>query len=172
MVSGEATQGGKTSRARETDMRKIFGCFLMVSVVVAGFGGSPVKAKKKDARRVVVSHYNGPAIGTPSTYYACVPSFGCVDFSPYRGERSVSFDIQDAAGLPVYAQVGQWVLAEPNNYIADKDMMSFCGKTTRPFRIDPKKGDLVVYIWGASGPVPDCPGVATFGDVTATFTKK
>ena len=153
-------------------MRKIFGCFLMVSVVVAGLGGSPVQAKKKGVRRVEVRHYDGPMIGTASTYYTCMYEYGCVDFSTYGGERSVTFNIKDAAGLPVYAQVGQWVVAAPNNYIDDEDMVSFCGKTTRPFRIDPKKGDLTVFIWEAGGPVPACPGVATAGDVTATFTKK
>ena len=153
-------------------MKRIFGCFLMVSVVAAGLGGSPVQAQKKSRPRVEVRHYDGPIIGTPSTYYSCVESYGCVDFTPSLRERKVSFKIEDGAGLPVYAQVGQWDLSGPDPTIDDKDMMSFCGKTTRPFRIDPKKGDLMVMIWEASGPVPDCPGIATQGDVTATFTRK
>lgn len=155
-------------------VRRVLGCFVMASLVLAGAGGSPAHAKNLDAGRVAVESYNGPVIGTQSgPYYACSSEhrLGCVNFTWRRGERTVSFEIQDTSGLPVYAQVGQWVLSEDTRYIRDRDMVSFCGKTTRPFRIDPKKGDLTIFIWDAEGPVPDCPGAGSAGDVVATFTK-
>ena len=84
--------------------------------------------------------------------------------------RGASVSVQDFSGFPVYAAVGQWVLTGPNLFIREKDFVFFCGKTTRPFRIDPKKGDLAAFIFDASGPVPGCPGLGTAGDVVATFS--
>lgn len=147
----------------------------MVSLAMAGLGGSPVHAKNSGAGRSAMEHYNGRVIGVHSgPYYACVPDdqLGCVEFSRRRGERAVSFEVVDTSDLPVYAQVGQWALAEDGTkYIDDRELISFCGKTTRPFKIDPKKGDLIVLIWEGPNPITNCPGLASAGDVFATFNR-
>ncbi len=155
-------------------VRRVLGCLVMVSLVLAGLGGSSVHAKNLDAARAEMEHYYGRVIGVHAgPYYACVSDrqVGCVEFTPRRGERAVRLEVVDYSGLPVYAQVGQWVLGDNTRYIDEKDLVSFCGRTTRPFQIDPKKGDLIVFIWEGPNSVTDCPGVASAGDVHATFIK-
>ena len=143
---------------------------LVMVVFAPALLASPVHAAHQG--RTAVEPYYGPWIGTASTQGFCSSEdhLGCINFTRERGERGVSFSVQDISGFPVYAAVGQWVLTGPNPFISEKDFVFFCGQTTRPFRIDPKKGDLTVFIFDASGPVPGCPGLGTAGDVVATFS--
>lgn len=151
-------------------MKRAFTRFLMVALTPALLT-SPVHAAHQG--RTAVEPYYGPMIGTVSTPGFCSSQnhSGCIKFPRHPGERAVSFSVQYISRLPVYAAVGQWVLTGPDPYIREKDMVFFCGQTTRPFRIDPKKGDLMVFIFDASGPVPGCPGLGTAGDVVATFSR-
>lgn len=152
-------------------MRKLLTMTLAGAVLTSALLGAPALAGKNTKRRVAEAPYTGAVLGTESTdggYCLTSPNIGCMDFTWLRGERSVVLEIRDATGLPVYGAVGQWIQGPDNNYTSD--MVYFCGKTTPPFKIDPKKGDLAVFLYDA-GPLPECPGVATSGKVVATFSR-
>ena len=151
-------------------MRKFLTMTIAGAVVVSAFVGSPALAGNKTGRRTVEAPYTGAVIGAEATDggFCLSAEFGCIDFMWLRGERSVTLEIQDATGLPVYGAVGQWVQGPDNLYV--EELRYFCGKTTPPYKIDPKRGELAVFIF-EGGPLPECPGVATSGRVVATFAR-
>ena len=116
--------------------------------------------------RTATGNYNTimitPPDGSPSAegHYS-----NGVRFKLRPGERFVSLSIQDEAGMPVRATVGQ-------DYDGDGKTEAeheFCGATTQPIKL---KGAAPVIVWAQEGPCADgTNAMATFGEVTATFTR-
>ncbi len=88
-----------------------------------------------------------------------------VEFKVRPGERTVSFTIQDDAGLPVRAVAAQDLDRDRRNDVEHE----FCGAIKKPIRVDPR---APVVVWVQEGPCADGRGaVSTFGTVTATFRR-
>lgn len=86
----------------------------------------------------------------------CVGEGSCLTFIPDRSERYVEISISDGTGTPAPFRV-------EINGIADV----FCGETTGSLSIEHA---TAVNVSAFAGAVPDCPGVATEGTATATFS--
>jgi hypothetical protein len=131
-------------------------------------------AEAKSSSRTNTVTYSSPAVGllgSPATG-ACSgeDGLGCVEFNVTKAEHHVSLKITDQSGQPVYATYSQ-DKTDAGGYgpIVGSMDGGFCGKTKKPVSIKPNQR-LTVFLY--EGPGPDgCPGVATSGTVTATFTK-
>ncbi len=87
---------------------------------------------------------------------------GCVRFTPKAGERYIHVEVQDAAGLDVYAYVNQD--ADGDGY-SDIDG-AICGRTEFPLRIVP---GVPVHVFVFTS-YTYCPGaVATHGTIEVTL---
>jgi hypothetical protein len=88
-----------------------------------------------------------------------------VAFTPRAGERFVSIVVQDESGLPAPAVVGQDLDGDG----VDDVTQDICGQSASPIAF--KRG-IDVVVWAQEGPCEDgTMGAATFGTVTATFTR-
>ena len=88
-----------------------------------------------------------------------------VTFSPRKGERHISVVVEDQSGLPARAVVGQDIDGDGvTEWIGE-----LCGATESPIRF--RKG-YDVTVAAQEGPCANnTVGMATFGTITATFTK-
>jgi len=150
-------------------MRKI-----TIVAVAAALASMPLSQAGAATRaRTAHANYATPAVGAfGQGAGACSQSngYGCVVFFVRRTEHHVSLSIRDQSGRPVYATYGQDRQPAggygPSNVSVEGD---FCGKTKRPVAIKPGRR---LYVFVYEGPGPNgCPGVATQGKVTATFTR-
>lgn len=80
-----------------------------------------------------------------------------------KGERFVTIGIVDAAGLPVYASVGQDL---DGDGITDEST-NICGKTAEPIASKPGY-EVTGFPWAVGR--TSYPGAATSGVVNATFS--
>ena len=88
-----------------------------------------------------------------------------VQFKVRKGERTVSFVIEDKSGLPARALVGRDL---DGNGIVDAEH-EFCGETTEPIALESR--DTLV-VWVQEGPCEGGePAIGTFGTITATFAR-
>jgi hypothetical protein len=148
---------------------------LLVGIMVAGVAWSQVAQAKASQGRTAKGSYATPAVGVAGEIGAgsCNQSngFGCVELFTRPNEHHVTVSISDMSGQPVYATWGQ-DSGDPGGYTPSQITIkgSFCGKTTKPLSITGGQR-LVVFIYEGPGPDPVCPGVATQGSITATFTK-
>ena len=136
---------------------------LAASLAVGAFAGpgSAGRRKVRKARAV----YESPAIGAGDATGTCVGANGCVTFGVGPKETSLSLEIEDSLGLPVYATVGQDL--NPDDQFYDV-LGKICGKTEKPFVIEPGI-PINIWLWPLPGLNPPCAGAASSGTVTATF---
>ncbi len=114
--------------------------------------------------------YSEPALGTAGLG-VCFQGTSCLFYGPpAAGETSFSVEIEDDLGHPVPATVIQDTNGD-GSYLATDDLsVGICGKTEEPVDIEAGKA-VSVWVWRA-GATPPCPGTATSGIATATFSRK
>ena len=148
----------------------------IVSLSVAALACSVMWSAAAQAKAVGHTNkvtYSSPAIGLfglGTGSCSGEDGLGCVQFNVNRSERHVSLKIKDQSGQPVYATYTQ-DNTQAGGYgpVLGSSGGDFCGSTKKPVSIKPGQR-LTVFLF--EGPGPDgCPGVATQGTVTATFTK-
>ena len=137
----------------------------MAIAIVAGSLAAPSAAGRKPKARKATAVYDSPAIGGGDATGVCSGSNGCVSFGVGPKETTLTLTIEDAAGLPVSATVGQDT--DPSNATTEV-VGRFCGTTEEPMTIEPGIA-VTVWLWLLPGANPACPGAATSGTVTATF---
>ena len=126
----------------------------------------PVASSAAKGSRTATGEYNTIGIDTddPPTSGEAQLTNGVV-FKPRKGERFVSVTLEDQSGLPARAVVGQDLDGDGVRDSATE----ICGATTSPIKF--RKG-IDVMVVAQEGPCSDnTVAMATFGTVTATFTK-
>ncbi|MDQ4125776.1 MAG: hypothetical protein M3134_09280 [Actinomycetota bacterium] len=100
--------------------------------------------------------YCDPGISEP-------PSRGCVRFPVKKGDRYVSFRIDDLTTLPVLG-----VAVDSHGRV----LGLFCGATEQPFRLAPDAAH--VDVWAVVGNCPEVPqpSLPTTGTITASFSRR
>jgi hypothetical protein len=157
----------KEARVRRA-LTVLVALILLVGALAAP-GAEAKKRKKKPSRtRTVETTYSEPAVGTAGIG-VCFQGSSCVFVEPVKGERYASVEITDEFGLPVYASIIQDTSGDGNYLATDDSTTHICGKTTEPLEIEPST--VTVWIWQGPGAVPPCPGLASSGTVTTTFSK-
>jgi len=76
--------------------------------------------------------------------------------------------IEDDLGQPVPASVIQDTNGDGSFLVTDDLTVGICGATDEPVEIEPGKA-VSVWVWRA-GVNPPCPGTASSGTATATFS--
>lgn len=154
-------------------MRKIT-IVMLLALVAPGLLASPVTAGKKKRppkpRKIELS-YAAPAYGTAGAG-VCFQGESCLFFGPpVKKERFFSVEIVDDLGTAVYASVIQDT-NEDGNYLATDDLtVPICGETEEPIEIERAK-PVSVWVWQGPGADAACPGGASSGTATATFSSK
>jgi hypothetical protein len=140
----------------------------VVAISVAGTMGVGAEAAKKPkkVKRKATATYDTPAVGSGDATGVCSGANGCATFGIGAGERFLHLEIEDSAGLPVYATVGQDT--DPSNNFTEV-VGRICGSTQEPLPIEPGI-EVLVWVWVAPGAQPPCAGTATTGTVTATIS--
>ena len=145
---------------------------MVVALAVAlgcTLAGAPAGAKRaKPKKRTLELPYTEPAIGAAGAG-VCLQGSSCLFFgAPAAGERLFSVAIEDDLGQPVPASVIQDTNGDGNFLVTDDLTVGICGATDEPVEIEPGKA-VSVWVWRA-GANPPCPGTATAGTATATFS--
>ncbi len=145
-----------------------------VAVALAGLLAVSVQAgpaeagkKKKKVERVEERAYVGATgvRGLQDNGCAGEP-VGCVVFPIEPGERFVSIDVADASGDDVWASVYTYGYSDGTD-----THEHVCGRTDAPLALTDGLEELVVITTQTTGGVTNpCPGPATQGTVTATFS--
>lgn len=132
-------------------------------------GGSPAGAKRaKPKKRTFELKYAEPAAGAAGAG-VCLQGSSCLFFGPPApGETHFAVEIEDDLGQPVPASVIQDTNGDGSFLVTDDLTVGICGATDEPVEIEPGK-DVSVWVWRA-GANPPCPGTATAGTATATFS--
>jgi hypothetical protein len=133
---------------------------LCMSAAVPALAG---KAKE----RTVSGEYNTLVLEGPDEESAAVVGgfANGVAFKTKPGERFVSIVIEDEAGMPVRAIVGQDLDGDESADIEEE----ICSATTAPIKL--RKGALVIVSTQEGACADGTNAAATFGTVTATFTR-
>ncbi|HEY7874729.1 MAG TPA: hypothetical protein VIG64_06365 [Actinomycetota bacterium] len=142
---------------------------LVLGLVFASLA-APAVAKKKSKRveRVVEYTYQVPSPAVSGVVGACVAdapaSTGCNEIATSTKERYVTVAVTDASGQPT-----NWYLAQDTDTAITglEIFASGCGETAGPIAITPGLA-LRVQVGAVGG--PDCPGVATTGDVKVVLS--
>jgi hypothetical protein len=116
--------------------------------------------------RTETKKYNAPAPGVMTPVPWGVLTFnchqglpeGCVRFTPKRGDRFVSVEIDDQVGELAYFWIGQ----------REEDLREYCGPMNEPLRIQPGL-DIMVFLIEGTCRGSTSPSVVTQGTVSATF---
>lgn len=137
---------------------------LLLGAFAAPATGAKKKKKKKPAARTVEATYDSPAIGMGGVGGVCLGSNGCVMFATSSNESFMALKGDDQSGQKVFLRVVQDTDGDGTN----EGVASICGETSEPIPITPGvQVSIFIYAVGAN---PPCPGPATSGKVTATFT--
>ncbi len=150
-------------------MRKTIVVGLVVTVA-AGTLSVPAGAAKrtKPKKRSIELPYSEPAVGTAGLGI-CFQGSSCLFYGPpAAGEKRFSVTIEDDLGQPVPASVIQDTNEDGNFLVTDDLTVDICGATEEPVEIEPGKA-VSVWVWRA-GANPPCPGTATSGTATGTFS--
>ena len=148
-------------------MRK--GAVILLAAVIAASVVAPAHAGKKAKTRSLELAYTEPAHGTHGVG-VCFQGASCAFFGdPLLNERFVSVSIEDDLGTDVFGSVVQDTNEDGNFLAADDLTVHFCGETAEPVEIEPDKA-VSVWVWQGPGANPPCPGAASAGTITATFS--
>jgi hypothetical protein len=151
-------------------MRKTVVAGVVLTLACAAAGG-PAGASKtpKPKKRTIALQYAEPALGAAGAG-VCLQGSSCLFYGPpAAGERRFAVVIEDDLGMPVPASVIQDTNGDGNFLVTDDLTVGICGATDEPVEIEPGKA-VSVWVWRA-GASPPCPGTATSGTATATFTR-
>ncbi|MGH2735819.1 MAG: hypothetical protein ACRDKZ_09585 [Actinomycetota bacterium] len=140
---------------------------LALGLFAAAVEAKPRKKKPKGIERTQEWEYQAPAFGS-GTGVCLRPTNSCADFVPVKGEKFMTVEITDATGVPVYFSVAQDT--DPDAVGSEKDLGEFCGKTEKPIKRFATGAQITVFPWSVGS--SDCPGIATQGVVTATFSNR
>lgn len=147
-------------------MKRIAVLILSAVLLTTLAGGVDAKKKPRRVSRQATANYDTPAPGLSGGPWAgnCgSPSTGCTVFGTGAGESYASFVIEDASGQATSGSV--WRGSGTNLEL----LAQFCGETTEPVQI-PAGESITVTAHTGPSPSNTCPGVATSGAVTATFS--
>jgi hypothetical protein len=142
----------------------------VVAALTCAAAGVPAGAAKraKPKKRSIELPYTEPAVGAAGAG-VCLQGSSCLFFgAPAAGEKHFSVVIEDDLGQPVPASVIQDTNGDGSYLVADDLTVGICGATDEAVEIEPGK-PVAVWVWRA-GANPPCPGTATAGTATATFT--
>lgn len=142
----------------------------LVATLVVGSAGVPAGAAKrpKPKKRSMELSYTEPALGAAGAG-VCLQGSSCLFYGPpAAGEKLFQVVIEDDLGHPVPASVIQDTNGDGNFLVTDDLTVGICGATEDPVEIEPGKA-VSVWVWRA-GANPPCPGTATSGTATATFS--
>ena len=146
---------------------------LIAALLTVFLAWSPADAKKKKKKKVQRVERTEEADYVGATGFRgvqdspCVEAgIGCAKFTIQDGEKFVAIELVDAAGEPVWASV------YINGYSDGTDYHEHvCGSSEDPFKLAPGLTELVVVTTQTTGGATNpCPGAATSGTVTATFS--
>lgn len=127
------------------------------------------KKKPKKVERTVEVAYQTPSPGISGLLGACMAVLGvdgtaCIDVPIGGDEAFVSVSVTDATGRPTNFDLAQDSDAGRPGF---EIFASGCGETTEPIAVTP---GLAVRVSVTAIGGPDCPGVATTGTISATFS--
>jgi hypothetical protein len=145
---------------------------VMACVAALAFATAAVPAgaarRPKPKKRTLELAYTEPAVGAAGAG-VCLQGSSCLFYGPpAAGEKTFSVVIEDDLGQPVPASVIQDTNGDGSFLVTDDLTVGICGATDEPIEIEPGK-DVAVWVWRA-GANPPCPGTATSGTATATFS--
>ena len=145
-------------------MKKALALTMILGLIFGSIATAEAGKKKapKKVTREAQSVYDAPAIGSGAGICPAATN-SCGSIPTGANENFVHIKIEDAAGMAVYASVGQDL--DGDNF-ADNSV-NICGESEEPLQITPGV-ELMVFPWAVGG--PSCPGIATTGTVTATLS--
>lgn len=141
---------------------------LAAMTAVALLAAVPIASATPDAERTKSGQYHVVAGSFNESDPSAEGEFSnAVTFAPRAQERFVMVSIEDRSGFPTRALVVQErQSAYGPRYVLKKEI---CGSTDEPIAI---RSQLEVTVLVQDGPCADgTTALATFGTVTATFTK-
>ena len=142
----------------------------LVATLAFGAAGVPAGAAKrpKPKKRSIELKYTESALGAAGAG-VCLQGSSCLFYGPpAAGEKLFEVVIEDDLGRPVPASVIQDTNGDGSFLVTDDLTVGICGATEDPVEIEPGK-PVSVWVWRA-GVNPPCPGTATSGTATATFS--
>lgn len=142
----------------------------LVAALACATGSLPADAAKrsKPKKRTIEMPYAEPAVGAAGAG-VCLQGSSCLFYgAPAPGEKYFGVVIEDDLGQPVPASVIQDTNGDGSFLVTDDLTVGICGSTDEPVEIEPDKA-VSVWVWRA-GANPPCPGTATSGTATATFS--
>ncbi len=145
---------------------------VVASVVALACAAATVPAdaakRPKPKKRTMELTYTDAAVGAAGAG-VCLQGSSCLFYGPpAAGEKTFSVVIEDDLGQPVPASVIQDTNGDGSFLVTDDLTVGVCGATDDPVEIEPGKA-VSVWVWRA-GANPPCPGTATSGSATATFS--
>ncbi len=158
-------------------MRKALTTILALGLVAGALLAPAAEAKKKKPYKRVATHqYSVPAFGQADIGGTCPnAASGCARFATTAKDKVVVAKIVDATGTPVTGTLSH---PDQNGDGFVESLGSFCGQSEK---VAIQAGvELIVfpYMIGSTGAFESfggpsqCPGIATQGKITATFTSK
>lgn len=124
---------------------------LSASFVVPGHAAGPHRTQQFTYR--APSGFVIPGVSTATIQL----NNNWATFDVLKGERSVTFSIEDASGRPALG-----------HFSGTRFDGSFCRSTDQPLKVRP--GDTI-YVGAMLGPCDDGLSVVTTGTITATFSR-
>ena len=158
-------------------MRKAITTVLAAGLIVGSFMAPAADAKKKKPYKRTATHsYQVPAIGSAEIGGTCPGATNtCAHFPTSAKDKYVVIEIDDSSGTPVGGTISH---PDTNGDGFVESLGSFCGKSAK-VAIQPGAEVIVFpYVLGNTGATESlggpaqCVGVATGGDINATFTSK
>ena len=151
---------GTVSNRRKILKRKLINLVVVLGIVVV----PGLASADGQSARTVKGHYNTLYISPGSENNLSGRFSNGVKFKPRAGERFVSVVVKDDSGFPVRAVVGQDLDGDNRDDIRTE----ICERTKEPVKL--RKGANVI-VWAQEGDCNGQLGLATYGTVTATFTR-
>ena len=149
-------------------MPKSIGVGLAVTLCVGALALPAEARKPKAQKRVIELPYAEAAVGAAGAG-VCFQGSSCLFYgAPAAGEKHFAVEIEDDLGQPVPASVIQDTNGDGNFLVTDDLTVGICGATDEPVELEPGKA-VSVWVWRA-GVNPPCPGTASSGTATATFS--
>jgi hypothetical protein len=151
-------------------MKRSIVTLLVLGLIFGALVGAAEAKKKKAKPRVIEYHYQVPSPAVSGVAGFCLAGngveTGCNEIATSTREAYASVAVTDASGQPT-----NWYLAQDTDTSNTglEIFASGCGETAAPVPITP---GLALRVQVAAVGGPDCPGVATTGDVTVTLSAK
>ena len=152
-------------------MKRSLVMFMVIGLIFGSIATAEAgkKRKPKKVERTVELAYQTPSPGMSGVFGACMAVLGvdgtaCIDVPISGSEAFVSVSVTDATGQPTNFDLAQDSdSAQPGFEI----FASGCGETSEAIPVTP---GLPVRVSVSALGGPDCPGAATTGSVSATFS--